>query len=129
MECAMTSLALAKTISDVPVTSAADLRALTRDASIATESALLAAGMIAAHQQVESISFERMVDLLQQASEALCRLTEAQEGSSPTVIFPCRGQTEAYLEQHQPGPGLAFRIHQDGAGRCSIGIYRLVGYL
>jgi|EndMetStandDraft_4_1072995.scaffolds.fasta_scaffold2721316_1 uncharacterized membrane protein (Fun14 family) len=62
------------------VSGVADLRAKVREASIAVEAALVAAETLASHGVVESINYERLMDLLSEAQKAVAALEESLSG-------------------------------------------------
>jgi hypothetical protein len=105
-----------------------DLRILVQEAVVLLEAAILAAEMVALHGISESLSFERLNDLLSEALEA-ARQAEDVFGASPTTIFPNVSMAREWCERHPLPPGRSYQIHTDGMGRCSISISQIVDYL
>jgi hypothetical protein len=58
-----------------------DLRSLIQEANIAIDAALVAAEMLATHAVVESLNYERIMDLLTDAQKAAQALQDAIDGA------------------------------------------------
>jgi hypothetical protein len=107
---------------------AADFRARVKEAALAVESALLAAEVLATHGVVESINYELMIDLLQEANTAV-EAINAGLPPEPLTIFPTHASAEAFIAQHPLDADQLFQIRQDGMGRCTIAVFRLIAHL
>jgi hypothetical protein len=105
-----------------------DLRNLVREAVLSLEAAVVAAEMVALHGISESLSFERLNDLLTEALSAT-RKADDTFGATPVTIFPNVSLAQEWCERHPLAAGRSYGIHPDGMGRCSISISQIVGYL
>jgi hypothetical protein len=110
------------------IPAAADFRARVKEAAIAVESALVAAEGLASHGVVESLNFERMVDLLEEAAIAV-DMIDIGMPSAPITIFPTRSYALSFIGQHPLDDDHLYQIRQDGAGRCTIAVFRLIAHL
>jgi hypothetical protein len=125
----MSAAARASHRAEVPaIPTTADFRARVKEAALAVESALLAAEMLSTHGIIESVNFERMIDLLQEATAAIDQI-DVGFPPAPTVIFPTRVSAEAFIAQHPLDADHLYRIQQDGVGRCAIAVFRLIAHL
>ena len=110
----------------IPV--AADFRARVKEAAIAVESALVAAEGLASHGVVESLTFERMVDFLGEAAIAV-DMIDVGMPPAPTTVFPTRSCAQSFIDQHPLDDDHLYQIRQDGIGRCTIAVFRLLTHL
>ena len=110
----------------IPTT--ADFRARVKAAAIAVESAIVAAEGLASHGVVESLNFDRMVDFLIEASTAV-DLIDIGPPQAPTTVFPTRSCAQSFVDQHPLDDDLLYQIRQDGIGRCTIAVFRLIAHL
>jgi hypothetical protein len=102
-----------------------------RQAQIAVDAALASAEGLSTHGIVESVGYEILIEMLQDAQTAIARLAEITLNmpGEPRVIFACRSQAEAYIERNPAREGAIYRISQDAVGRCSVSVYRLTEHL
>jgi hypothetical protein len=107
---------------------AADFRTSAREAAYAIDAALLAADILGQHGIIESGSFDQLVNMLHEAASAIAAI-DVRPPSPPTTIFPTRAIAEAFIEHHPLSNEFIYVITEDGAMRCAIGIFRLVGHL
>lgn len=108
----------------------AEMRTLVREIVIVVDAALKAADILATHQIVESRTYDRLVDLLKTAQEAATWLADNQHVNPPKLIFPALPLAIAFCEQNpQADPEVIYGIRADSGGRCSVGIFRLIGHL
>ena len=110
------------------IPAAADFRARVKEAAIAVESAMVAAEGLANHGVVESLTFERMVDFLEEAAIAV-DMIDIGMPPAPTTVFPTRSYALSFIEQHPLDDDHLYQIRQDGAGRCTIAVFRLLTHL
>ena len=117
------------------IKSSPDFTALLKEIFVAIESALLSADYIAQHEVVASMSFNLLITHLNDAAVALSKIEhpnlsqiDAPLPPQPT-IFPCEDAARDVVVKLEVGPEFAYRIARDGAGRCSIGVYKLIGHL
>jgi hypothetical protein len=110
------------------IPSIADFRARVKEAAISIESALVAAEMLATHGLVESLNYERLIDLLQEANAAVDQI-DVGLPLEPTTVFPTRASADAFIVAHPPDLDCLYQLRQDGIGRCTIAVFRLVAHL
>jgi hypothetical protein len=110
----------------IPTT--ADFRVKVKEAALAVESALLAAETLASHGVVESLNYERMIDFLIEASKAVDGI-DAGLLPGPTTVFPTRASAENFIALHPLDSDHMYQIHQDGVGRCTIAVFRIISHL
>ena len=119
-----------------PVSSAAYIRALVRDATTAVELCRTTAEQIAleaeaasAERFADALRSDQLLELLANAWEKLARLAEVTDVPGPSLYFPCREMAEAVLVKQNVVPDIIYSLREDEAGRFSVGVYRLAGNL
>jgi hypothetical protein len=110
------------------VPSTPDFRVRVKEAAIAVQSALIAAEGLASHGMVESLNYERLIDLLEEAFVAV-DLIDVGFPPTPTTVFPARASAEAFVLRHPLDHDHCYQIRQDGIGRCTIAVFRIVAHL
>jgi hypothetical protein len=108
--------------------SSADFKRRVKEAAVAIESAMLAAETLAGHGVVESLTFERMMDFLEEASAAV-DLIDAGLPPAPTTIFLNRACAQSFIEQHALDGDHLYQIREDAIGQCTIAVFRLLRHL
>jgi hypothetical protein len=99
-----------------------------KEAAGAIEGAMLAAETLAGHGVVESLTFERMIDFLQEASTAVDSI-DAGPHPMPTIVFLNRSCAQSFIEQHPLDGDHLYQIREDAIGRCTIAVFRLIAHL
>jgi hypothetical protein len=112
----------------MPVPTSADFRLRVTEAALAIECALAAAETMATHGVVESLNFERLADFLAEAATAVDQI-DAGLPSSPSTIFPSREVAQSFIAAHPLDADHVYQIRQDGVGRCTIALFRLVAHV
>ena len=84
--------------------------------------------MLATHGVVESMNYERIIDLLQEAGKAVDEI-DAGLPTAPLTIFPSRTIAEAFIAKHAIDNNHRYDIRQDGIGRCTVAVFRLIAHL
>jgi hypothetical protein len=105
-----------------------EFKILIAEAAIPLDAAIVAAEMIASRYGEEGQTFKQLMGFLQEAAEAVQNMSDVSAACSMTV-FPTRTSAQRALDQLPRSADLAYRIGEDGAGRCSISAFRLTGYL
>jgi len=117
-----------KVTQELIVPTAIDFRLRVKEAAIAVESALVTAEMLATHGVIESMNYERLIDLLQEAGKAVDEI-DAGLPATPLTIFPSRTMAEAFIAKHPIDDDHRYDIRPDGIGRCTVAVFRLIAHL
>jgi hypothetical protein len=107
---------------------AGDFESRIKQAAVAVQSALIAAEMLASHGIVESLNYERLMDLLHEANAAMDQI-HCILPAGPRTIFPNKAFAEAFIQQRGLDSDCAYQIRVDGHGRCTIAVLRIFAHL
>src|SRR5262245_61536360 len=96
----------------------ADIRAALKEAFISMNAALTSAEVIGLSHGIEDEVFDRVIELMKEALDAVARLIEANEINPPSRLFTDRFTAKAYCEEHPlKDPDSIYRILHDSSGR------------
>jgi hypothetical protein len=110
------------------MSTADDFESRVRQAAVALQSALIAAEMLATHGIVESLNYERLMDLLHEANAAMDQI-HCILPAGPRTIFPNKAFAEAFIQQRGLDADCAYQVRVDRHGRCTIAVLRVFAHL